>query len=27
LTHADDASLPYADIGKKSAALRHFDQG
>jgi hypothetical protein len=27
LTHADNAALPYADIGKKSAALRHFDQG
>ena len=27
LTHADNANLPYADIGKKSAALRHFDQG
>lgn len=25
LTHADDAELPYADIGKKSAALPHFD--
>ncbi|MGZ7455377.1 dermonecrotic toxin domain-containing protein [Pseudomonas sp. Ma2-10] len=26
LTHADNAALPYADIGKKSAALKHFDQ-
>lgn len=26
LTHADDATLPYADIGKRSPALRHFDQ-
>jgi hypothetical protein len=25
LTHADNASLPYADIGKRSAALKHFD--
>ena len=25
LTHADDASLPYADIGKRSAALEHFE--
>ena len=25
LTHADDASLPYADIGKRSAVLDHFD--
>ncbi|WP_030129600.1 dermonecrotic toxin domain-containing protein [Pseudomonas sp. QTF5] len=25
LTHADDAELPYADIGKKSIALPHFD--
>ena len=24
LTHADNADLPYADIGKKSAALQHF---
>lgn len=23
-THADDPSLPYADIGKRSAALEHF---
>ncbi|WP_367372774.1 dermonecrotic toxin domain-containing protein [Pseudomonas lini] len=26
LTHANNANLPYADIGKKSAALEHFDQ-
>ncbi|WCM50428.1 hypothetical protein OH720_26280 [Pseudomonas sp. WJP1] len=26
LTHADDAALPYADIGKRSPALRHFEQ-
>jgi hypothetical protein len=26
LTHADDATLPYADIGKRSPVLRHFDQ-
>jgi hypothetical protein len=26
LTHADNAALPYADIGKKSAALKHFEQ-
>ncbi|MCY1464328.1 hypothetical protein D9M71_823370 [compost metagenome] len=26
LTHADDATLPYADIGKRSTVLRHFDQ-
>lgn len=26
LTHADNAALPYADIGKQSAALQHFDQ-
>lgn len=25
LTHADNAALPYADIGKKSAALLHFE--
>lgn len=25
LTHADDATLPYADIGKKSAVLPHFE--
>ena len=25
LTHADNAALPYADIGKKSAALKHFE--
>ncbi|VVN76615.1 hypothetical protein PS718_00783 [Pseudomonas fluorescens] len=25
LTHADDASLPYADIGKQSAVLVHFE--
>lgn len=25
LTHADNAALPYADIGKKSVALKHFD--
>jgi hypothetical protein len=25
LTHADNAALPYADIGKRSAALKHFD--
>lgn len=25
LTHADNANLPYADIGKRSAALDHFD--
>jgi hypothetical protein len=25
LTHADNADLPYADIGKRSAALDHFD--
>ena len=25
LTHADDADLPYADIGKQSAALPHFE--
>ena len=27
LTHADDPNLPYADIGKKSAALETFDHG
>ncbi|MGE8150781.1 dermonecrotic toxin domain-containing protein [Pseudomonas vancouverensis] len=26
LTHADDANLPYADIGKQSVALAHFDK-
>ncbi|MEO4015401.1 hypothetical protein [Pseudomonas rossensis] len=26
LTRADNAALPYADIGKKSAALKHFEQ-
>jgi hypothetical protein len=26
LTHADNAAFPYADIGKKSAALKHFEQ-
>ena len=26
LTHADDATLPYADIGKRSPALQHFEQ-
>lgn len=25
LTHADSADLPYADIGKRSAALPHFE--
>ena len=25
LTHADDANLPYADIGKRSVALEHFE--
>jgi hypothetical protein len=25
LTHADNADLPYADIGKKSAVLPHFE--
>ncbi|MGW8462777.1 hypothetical protein [Pseudomonas sp. CLCA07] len=25
LTHADNADLPYADIGKKSVVLKHFD--
>ena len=25
LTHADDAELPYSDIGKQSAALVHFE--
>ncbi|HEF4758555.1 TPA: hypothetical protein SAN82_000959 [Pseudomonas putida] len=25
LTHADNADLPYADIGKRSAALPHFE--
>ncbi|MFJ2486059.1 dermonecrotic toxin domain-containing protein [Pseudomonas sp. NPDC087639] len=25
LTHADDATLPYAGIGKKSAVLEHFE--
>ena len=25
VTHADNAALPYADIGKKSAALKHFE--
>jgi hypothetical protein len=25
LTHADNVDLPYADIGKKSVALKHFD--
>jgi hypothetical protein len=25
LTHADNADLPYADIGKQSAALPHFE--
>lgn len=25
LTHADNTTLPYADIGKKSVALKHFD--
>lgn len=25
LTHADDADLPYADIGKRSAVLPHFE--
>ncbi|AWY43010.1 hypothetical protein DKY63_25090 [Pseudomonas putida] len=25
LTHADNADLPYADIGKRSAALAHFE--
>lgn len=25
LTHADNADLPYADIGKKSVALPHFE--
>ncbi|WP_415773440.1 dermonecrotic toxin domain-containing protein [Pseudomonas sp. LB3P38] len=25
LTHADDATLPYSDIGKNSAALPHFE--
>lgn len=25
LTHADNASLPYADIGKQSAVLTHFE--
>ncbi|VVP15850.1 hypothetical protein PS838_03583 [Pseudomonas fluorescens] len=26
LTHADDADLPYADIGKQSAVLPHFEK-
>lgn len=26
LTHADNADLPYADIGKKSAVLSHFEK-
>ncbi|HCS43473.1 MAG TPA: hypothetical protein DIW52_11680, partial [Pseudomonas sp.] len=25
LTHADDADLPYADIGKRSAVVAHFE--
>jgi hypothetical protein len=25
LTHADNADIPYADIGKRSAALPHFE--
>jgi len=25
LTHADNAALPYADIGKRSVALKHFE--
>lgn len=25
LTHADDAELPYSDIGKRSTALEHFE--
>jgi len=25
LTHADNADLPYADIGKRSVVLRHFE--
>lgn len=25
LTHADDANLPYADIGTRSVVLRHFE--
>lgn len=25
LTHADNADLPYADIGKRSVALPHFE--
>jgi hypothetical protein len=25
LTHADDANLPYADIGKQSAVVAHFE--
>jgi len=26
VTHADNAALPDADIGKQSAALKHFDR-
>ncbi|VVM67787.1 dermonecrotic toxin domain-containing protein [Pseudomonas fluorescens] len=26
LTHADDADLPYSDIGKQSVVLRHFEE-
>jgi hypothetical protein len=26
LTHADNADLPYADIGKRAVVLVHFEQ-